>query len=337
MTVRDLIARGAEGRGLTRDETVQLLRGIRAGSDEQYLVMHAAASLTRRAFGGGEVHAQLGVNFGACSMDCEFCVFGEKHELAGEPLEMAPEEAAEIAGRFVHDGAHAVYLMDTSDFPFERFLAVARAVREAIGSELPLIANTGDFGETGARRLRETGFTGIYHVRRLGEGKVSRIPPEHRFQTMRHARAAGLEVLSCLEPIGPEHRPEELADVMIQGLDAGVTMYATMRRIPVPGTALAAEGMIPESELARITAVVRLAAGDRIRGMGVHEPNVASLMAGANVLYAEAGPNPRDTERETSAGRGRSVSTCRTFLWDAGQDLRPRSALTPRVAAREVA
>ncbi|HVI94956.1 MAG TPA: radical SAM protein [Anaeromyxobacter sp.] len=337
MTIRDLIARGAEGRGLTRDQTVQLLRGIRAGSDEQYLAMSAAASLSRRTFQGGEVHAQLGVNFGPCSMDCEFCVFGEKHGLAGEPLEMSPDEAAEVARRFVNDGAHAVYLMDTADFPFDRFLAVGRAVREAIGPELPLVANTGDFGEVSARRLRETGFTGIYHVRRLGEGAVSRIPPEHRLRTMQHARAAGLEVLSCLEPIGPEHGPEQLADVAFQALDAGVTMYATMRRIPVPGTALAAEGMIPEAELARITAVIRLAAGDRIRGMGVHEPNVASLMAGANVLYAEAGPNPRDTRKETSEGRGRSVSTCRTFLWDAGHDVRARSALAPRAWDREVA
>jgi hypothetical protein len=38
--------------------------------------------------------------------------------------------------------------------------------------------------------------------------------------------------------------------------------------------------------------IVRLAVGDRIKGMGVHEPNVASLTAGANAIYAETGPNP---------------------------------------------
>ena len=35
--------------------------------------------------------------------------------------------------------------------------------------------------------------------------------------------------------------------------------------------------------------------------------------------------------------RGRSVSTCRTFLWDAGHDVRARSALAPRAWDREVA
>jgi biotin synthase len=309
--LRSMIAAGAEGRGLNRAQAKRLFRELRTGSEEHYLAMHAAAALSQRAFGGAEIHAQIGVNWGPCRMDCEFCVFGEKHGIATEPLELSPEEAAREATRFVADGAHAIYLMDTADYPFERFLAVARAVRAAIGPDVPLIANTGDFAEQGARQLVDAGFSGVYHVRRLGEGTRSRIPPEKRWNTMRAARAAGLEVASCLEPIGPEHMPDEAADALFQALEAGVTMYATMRRVPVPGTALATHGMISEAELARYTAIVRLTAGDRIKGMGVHEPNVASLMAGANVIYAETGPNPRDTTTDTSEGRGRSAATCR--------------------------
>ena len=327
MDLRSVIAAGAEGHGLNHAQALRLFRELRTGSEEHYLAMHAAADLSRRTFAGAEIHAQIGVNWGPCRMDCEFCVFGERHGIAIEPIELSPEEAAREAARFVADGAHAIYLMDTADFPLGRFLVVARAVREAIGLDVPLIANTGDFAEDGARRLVEAGFSGVYHVRRLGEGTRSRIPPEKRWNTMRCARAAGLEVASCLEPIGPEHTPEEITDALFQALEASVTMYATMRRVPVPGTALAAHGMIPEAGLARHTAIVRLVAGDRIRGMGVHEPNVVSLLAGANVIYAETGPNPRDTAKDTSEGRGRSVATCRAFLCEAGQSPRDRSAL----------
>jgi biotin synthase len=41
-------------------------------------------------------------------------------------------------------------------------------------------------------------------------------------------------------------------------------------------------------------------------------------MAGANQVYAETGPNPRDEIVDTSKGRGLSVRACRALLREVG-------------------
>jgi biotin synthase len=50
----------------------------------------------------------------------------------------------------------------------------------------------------------------------------------------------------------------------------------------------------------------------------VHEADYISLVSGANSICAETGVNPRDTEADTSKGRGLDVSACRRMLWQAG-------------------
>ena len=97
------------------------------------------------------------------------------------------------------------------------------------------------------------------------------------------------------------------------------SVMATMRRIAVPGIELAKYGQISEIELAKIEAITRLAIGDGIRAMGVHESNSHSLTAGANQIYAETGTNPRDTLEDTSRGRGLTAERCRQMLTEAGQ------------------
>ena len=42
------------------------------------------------------------------------------------------------------------------------------------------------------------------------------------------------------------------------------------------------------------------------------------LTAGANTVYAEAGANPRDLEKNTTGHRGRDISACKTMLYEAG-------------------
>jgi len=103
------------------------------------------------------------------------------------------------------EGANAVYLMITADYPLSRYLEVATEIRRSLRPETPLVANVGDFTLPQAQRLKQVGFVGIYHAVRLGEGRDTSIPVERRLQTMLHAREAGLLVGTCLEPIGPEH------------------------------------------------------------------------------------------------------------------------------------
>ena len=106
--------------------------------------------------------------------------------------------------------------MTTVEFPQERFLEYGRAVRAVLPENIRLVANVGDFDEVYARRLRDAGFTGVYHICRLGEGIDTGATVEARVRTMDAVKAAGLELYYCVEPIGPEHTNEQLAEEMQQ-------------------------------------------------------------------------------------------------------------------------
>jgi biotin synthase len=56
-------------------------------------------------------------------------------------------------------------------------------------------------------------------------------------------------------------------------------------------------------------------------GNCTHEPNLLGATAGANAFRAEVGTNPRDTEFETSRGRGLDVRSCIRMFKEADFDV----------------
>jgi len=91
-----------------------------------------------------------------------------------------------------------------------KYIVISQEVRAELKPETVMIANIGDFGPPEGKRLKEAGYTGIYHAVRMGEGRDTRIDPEVRFKSIKAARDAGLLVGTCVEPIGPEHSVEEV-------------------------------------------------------------------------------------------------------------------------------
>jgi biotin synthase len=151
----------------------------------------------------------------------------------------------------------------------------------------------------------------------MGEGVVTSISPETRLKTIQAAREAGLLVGTCVEPLGPEHSIDEVIEKILIGRDMEPCFSGAMRRIIIPGSELEAHGMISEYRMAFLVAVVRLAMGRDVKGNCTHEPNILGATSGANLFWAEVGANPRDTEEETSEGRGLDVKTCRKLFEEA--------------------
>jgi biotin synthase len=291
---------------------------IECDSPDMYRLFFAANRLTREKFKGlGEVHAQVGIDFASCPRRCLFCVFGAA---SSKHLELSNEEVVARARLFEEAGADAIYLMTTAGFDFDRYLDIGGAVREAVSPSLPLVANIDDFGSSEAWELVDEGFTAIYHAVRLREGRDTQIEPETRIATIKNASRAGLKIFFCVEPVGPEHTSEEIVDLMFLGRELDVAFSGAMRRTSAPGTPLHRYGEIRWIELAKIVAVTRLVMGESVVAHCTHEPNLPSLMAGANLVWAETGPNPRDTCPDTSrrGGRGLTVEECRNLLWEAG-------------------
>jgi len=265
-----------------------------------------------------EVHAQVGLNVARCPINCRFCSFAACNEVFEQETELSLAEAVARAQLAETEGASALYLMITANYPFAKYLEVAGEIRQALRPQTPLVANVGDFSLPQARQLKQAGFAGIYHAVRLGEGRDTSIPVERRLKTMQHAREAGLLIGTCLEPVGPEHTTEELVAKTIITRDARPMYSGAARRIPLPGTEMASLGMVSKARMAHIVAVVRLALPRSVFGNCTHEPDVYGAAAGASLLWSEAGANPRDTAAETEGRHGMATGLCRETLIDAG-------------------
>ena len=303
---------------LNRDEILYLL-SFDEDSAETGTLMALADNMSRKHFARqGLLFGQVGINNSPCSKNCGFCFFGEKHNLIKIPKVLSENEILDKVSFMVNDGIKEIFMMTTADYSFSSFIETAEKAREIIPCESKFVANIDDFDADRAEILKETGFTGAYHVRRLREGVDTEIPADTREKTLAAIKDAGLELYYCVEPIGPEHTQEEIADEILRGIKYGVAVMAVMRRTPVSGTPLETLGKITELELAKICAVTRIACGNTIRAMGVHEPSKLSLVAGANQIYIEKACNPRDTAENTEQSRGFCTSAAKEFLLECG-------------------
>ncbi len=302
---------------ISREEALELMK-VDEKSPEMYALMSTANTMTRSKFNNiGEVFAQVGINNWPCPKNCKFCFFGEKWGLVKEPMELSVDQVVFRAREFEKAGANNIFLMTTANYPFEKFLEIGREVRKALSPWMPLSANIGDFGPAEARQLEEAGFQSAYHIYRMREGFDTGIDPEVRKKTLEAIRDSKLALVSCVEPIGPEHTDEEIVDEMFRTMEYKPNMFSVMNRFPVIGTPLAEKGKISELKLARIAAVGRMVCGNRVKNFSVHGPSSLVLAAGSNAVAAESGSNPRDTSEDTSKGIGLSVETARQMLREA--------------------
>jgi len=323
--IRSILNRALAGHEIDREKALQLLKTDEK-SPEMYAIISAANMLTRRQYGDrGEVYATVGIDLWPCPKSCAFCSFGADWNLVESPVELSLEEVVARAKSLEDDGANAIFLMTTADYPFDRYIEIAKAVRKVLSIKMPMVANIGDFGSDKAKDLVDAGFQAVYHVHRLREGKDTGISPEERLQTIKVARDVGLDLSYCVEPIGPEHSPEELVAEVFRGKQFGAVNLACMWRVPIPELPLSKLGKISEVTLAKAVAVTRIVAGDSIKAMGVHEPRILPLFAGANQIYAQTAgfsprrrPNPKGTLEDTSNGKGYSVDACKNLLREAG-------------------
>lgn len=319
--VKKIIDRAMNRRLLDAAE-IKTLLALPTVSAESFYAQFAALQINQEVMAGkAEIHGQVGVNSGPCGSNCAFCSFAAANRVFKEQKVEAIEEIINKCVRLQAEGANAIYLMATAELKFPEFLDIGRQVKNSLDPETLLVANIGDFGYPEAVALKETGFKGIYHAVRLGEGQFTRIPLQKRLDTIAAAHKAGLKVGTCLEPVGPEHSLEEIVEKIIITREIQPVFSGAGRRIPIPDTSLSSWGKVSEARMAHLVAVVRLATGHEVAGNCTHEPNVRGVTAGASLLWAEAGTNPRDTVINTESGRGFDMARCREILSEADTEL----------------
>ncbi len=321
MNINDIIKKSHSGDILSHNELVHLL-DLPPDSIESLMVMAEASRVSKELSGGkAEVHAQFAVNLAPCPCECLFCSFAGVNRIFSEATELTHEEAVNYALRFETDGANAIFMMSTAKYPFERFLEISGEIRKNLKPETMMMANIGDQDLKNSIKLKDAGFTGVYHVVRLREGIDTGLPVEQRIRSVNNFKEAGLKIGTCVEPVGPEHTGEELADMIELTASFEPAFSGAARRIPIPGTEILKRGMISELRMAQIVAVTRLGMPRTVTGNCTHEPCTLGAVAGANLFWAEVGANPRDTEEKTEEGRGETVESCRKIFKESQWDV----------------
>lgn len=296
---------------LSDSEIIDLL-SIDANSSHFYELMAVSNALSRRKFGNrGYIFTQIGINAEPCPINCKFCSMGQQHYVLDSQWEKTADEICDMLGWLQNSYFDDFFLMTTADYPQDKFIAVGKAVKPLLRKDQKLVANIGDFTLETARKLKEVGFTGAYHINRLREGTDTMASPQERERTLQAIQNAGLELYYCIEPIGPEHSYEELTVEILRAKELKIDVMAAMRRTAVKGTPLYEHGQITIPELTKIVAVTNIVVNPS-RAMNVHEPTQTALLAGVNQLYAEVGANPRDTDSHTEESRGFSAA----IAWD---------------------
>lgn len=316
MSVCEILESVKNGKQLWKDEAITLLN-INNNSDEFYQLLSLANEMTRREYKNqGFVFAQIGLNAEPCTVDCKFCSMSKTTYVMDRVWKKDLNTILSEAEAFFNSGINDLFLMTTADYPINDLLKIADHIKKILPAGVRLVANIGDFDDTTALKLKDVGFTGAYHIRRLKEGIDTTISPAIRIQTIESIIKAGLELYYCVEPIGPEHSYDEIADEMIRARDYYVGAMAVMRRTPLLGTPLFEKGQISSIELTKIAAVTRLVTRPS-RSMNAHETTQMSLIGGVNQLYAEVGANPRDHNSNTEKSRGYTVEKVKQLLKDA--------------------
>lgn len=318
--LQDILNKADRKEKLTKEDCMYILE-LPPESFEAGVVRSKASTLIREKNGNAAIIiAQIGIDIHPCEAKCGFCSFGEGHTDVPCFKVDKPYLKQQIES-FCKDGdLYGIYLMTMSDTDQEYIIEMIKYAREVAPPETQIWINTGDNDKEFYDRVADAGAVGAYHVCRLREGKDTSLEPAVRLQSMKNIKAAGLDLFSCCEPVGPEHSAEEIADSIMLCVDLGVTQFGAMKRIAVPDSPLYADNQISDLQMAHIMGCVGLAYAsvESASFFGVHEPSELGYLAGANFVTAETGANPRDTVLDTSKGRGWDMARCRKLLFESG-------------------
>lgn len=309
----------------SREKLLRLIEDGRHPDRREDLYRRARAVVQQHLGNRGRIWAAIGLDQAPCDMGCRFCSFASQWTQFHKPCELADEEALHWADYFIRQRADYLILRTSEQYPLERLLELGREIVKRKPDAVRLIANTRLANDSQLAELKEAGFYGIYKTIRLREGVDTAFDPVVRLEQIRQARARGLRVFGLVEPVGPEHSDEEIADALLILRDEIHTgLVGVMARVPVVGSPLYDNGAVDARRLAVITAAFILGMADRFEGVEVvcsHPPHAEILQAGAHAVVVEVGAIPRDTEFARSEWRGLTMPDARKLLRDAGYDV----------------
>lgn len=308
MNWNDLGAKVLGGTPLSRDEGILILR---SSDDELLAVLQAAFEIRRRFFGRRvNLHVIQNAKSGLCSEDCVFC---SQSAVSSSPIPrytmQTPHEMVDGARRAGELGAVKYCIVASSRGPSpEELGAVCEALRQIKShSKIHLCVSLGLLTEGESRQLKAAGADRINHNLETSRRYFPKICQAHayddRITTIRHAKAAGLEICSG-GIIGMGESLEDRVDLALELRELKVNSIPVNFFNPRAGTPLEKIPRMKPGECLRALAMFRMAnpACD-IRAAGGREACIGHLQS--LILYAA---NSIFTEGYlTTPGQGQSA------------------------------
>ena len=260
-----------------------------------HLLGAAAGRLTVRMQGRRVDMEQLNnIKKNACSEDCAFCGQSAFFDTGIETYQLPPDgQILEGARAAKSQGASSYCLVAAWREPpardFGRVCQIVRRIRDEVG--ISVECSLGFLTVRQARDLKRAGVTRYNHNLETAPSKFPEICSTHTFQdrvdTLRRARQAGLElctggIIGMGETV---QQRMELAWEISRLEPEEVTLNIL---VPVPGTPLELQAPLPQHEISRMFAVMRILLPNSIikisggRERATDDSGRALLSGGAN-------------------------------------------------------
>ena len=251
---------------------------------------------------------QIGVITGPCIADCGFCSFACSTTKADDFI-MSQNELESIVEQVTrYDDVSVISLMTIHNIDVDDLLDAVKIVRKKVSNEVEIAINTGDLSLEEFKALKKAGASRAYHSIRLDEGDTTRLNPLDRMMTVRSISQAGLKLIGCIEPIGPEHTPDYIARRYFEAEKEGYTKCSAAKRIAVPGTRLYGNGEISDRRLQQIRSALFLS----------NRWLYGGFYGGMDHGYAEYAGSPKDNADYSETTMGKTIENIRKEMLQAG-------------------
>lgn len=314
--------------GAVQDKrTILQLLALSPDSDEAAYLAEQARQFALEASGGvARIAGAIGIDRAPCSMNCKFCSFGEKWGLVTEESVLTTDQVLDIARAYAREGVTMITLRTTEFFDLNAVMNLARAIRADVPGSYELNMNVGELTPELCEACHEAGLDSAYHVLRLREGTDTPFNPEDRKRTIQAITESSLKWNTNIEPVGPEHTDEELADSMLFALSHHPYSVGIMPRVPVKGTPFGHTQPLAPSRVRQLVATLRLVAGSGVPFVLAHPNDEDGLTCGANNFSVERGAIPRDNKPVDGEWRGKTPAHALEALRAAGYRTAQRDA-----------
>lgn len=279
---QDLADRVLEGIVPSREEGLAILD---TPQDKLLDLVNAAYRIRSRYFGNTiRLQMLLNAKSGACQEDCHYC---SQSTISTAPIEryalVSPEKMLEGARRAAQAKAQRYCIVISGRSPLQSEITHITSAVKQIKEELPIqiCCSLGLLNGEQASQLKAAGVDRINHNLNTSEAYHPAICTTHTYQdrldTLKHARAAGLELCSG-GIVGMGERDEDLVDLALALQDIRPDSIPLNMLYPVEGTPFDEMKNLTPTRCLKILCLFRFFhPKTEIRAAGGRERNLRSL------------------------------------------------------------